>query len=258
MATALVFGNSHRGPYLRGHRLAHTRGLVGFDAHGLVFEGERYEPVIQHTPETGFHFHPAIAEDIAKAIEDLRPVCLITAVLGSGHWVQGMSRHPRPFDFLVPDLPRQPLGDGTELIPYDLMWRQVHTDLDWQFGIVRTVRKLCDLPVFHIEAPPPVASAELMLRGIAQHEPTRAAMEKHGVPDVSFRYKIWWLNDRVARHICTGLGLHYVSGPPVTRDAGGFLDPRFYLDGVHGTDGYGELLALEVARMMRDIAPAGV
>jgi hypothetical protein len=120
----------------------------------MVFKGDRYEPQIQHKPGRGIQFHPAIAEDIGTTIEELKPICLITAVMGSNHWIYGMSCDPRPFDFLVPDLPQHPLTKGAEIIPYDLLQRRFYSDLDWQFGIVRSVQEFSDLPIFHIEAPP--------------------------------------------------------------------------------------------------------
>jgi hypothetical protein len=65
------------------------------------------------------------------------------------------------------------------------------------------------------------------------------------------------LTNDVTRRICADLGIRFVEGPPETRDAGGFLDQRFYLDGIHGNDEYGKLMAQEVARAMRDMGLAG-
>src|SRR5579863_4351973 len=75
MSTALVFGTSHTGPFVRGHRLALSTGLVGYDVHGMVFHGDRYEPTVHLTPDRGLQFNPAITEDIAAAIEELQPSC---------------------------------------------------------------------------------------------------------------------------------------------------------------------------------------
>lgn len=252
MSIALVFGTSHTGPYVRGHRLARAKNLVGYDVHGMVFHGDRYEPQIQNLPGRGLHFNPKMAEDIGTAIKQLNPSCLITAVMGSGYWTSGMTRHVRPFDFLVPELSGHPLTQETEMIPYALMQRRFYTDLDWQFSIVRDVQELSDLPILNLEAPPPVESEELMLKGIAQHGPTMASLEEHGLPSVSFRYKLWWGWTEVTRRISADLGLHYVTGPPNTRDAAGFLDKKFYSDGLHASDEYGRLMALEVERVMRD------
>jgi hypothetical protein len=253
MSTALVFGTSHTGPFVRGHRLARSAGLVGYDVHGMVFHGDRYEPTVHITPDHHLQFNPAITEDIAAAIEELQPSCLITAVMGSCYWSQGMSQDPRPFDFLVPELPQHKLTEETEFIPYDLLRRRFHIDLDWQFGIVRSIREFSDLPIFNIEAPPPVASEQLMIEGIGHHPAMIASLEQHGLPSVSFRYKFWWGWNDVTRCICTDLGMHFVAGPPDTRDADGYLDARFYLDGLHGTDDYGKLMAQAVERAMSDI-----
>jgi hypothetical protein len=135
--------------------------------------------------------------------------------------------------------------------------QRFYSALGWQFGVVRSVQAFSDLPIFHIEAPPPVESVELMVRNVAQHGPTKASREKYGLPSVTFRHKVWWIWNDVTRRICADLGIRFVEGPPETRDAGGFLDQRFYLDGIHGNDEYGKLMAQEVARAMRDMGLAG-
>ena len=256
MSTALVFGTSHTGPFVRGHRLARSEGLIGYDVHGMAFHGERYEPLAEATPDRGVQFNPAIADDIGAMIEELNPSCLITAVMGSCYWSQGLSHDPRPFDFLIPELPEHKLSKESELVPYDLMRLRFHIDLDWQFGIVRSIREFTDLPIFNIEAPPPVASEQLMIEGVDQHAGVKASLEEHGLPSVSFRYKFWWGWTDMTRCIGTDLGIHFVAGPPETRDADGFLNARFYLDGLHGTDEYGKLMAQAVERAMRDAGVA--
>jgi len=253
MPTALVFGNSHVGPYIRGHRLAQAEGLIGFAAHEVSLQGARYEPRIRNEPGRGLLFNPAIAEDICAAIEKVQPVCLITAVMGSAHWIQGMSLEPRPFDFLVPRLPHHALTPETEIIPYDLMLRRYQADMDWQFGVVRSVQKISKLPIFHIEAPPPVESVELMLKGLPQHAETKAKMERHGLPSVAFRYKVWWATNDTTQRICADIGLHFIAGPSETRSANGFLDPHFYNDGIHGNDQYGKVMAREISRTMQKL-----
>jgi hypothetical protein len=250
MPLALAFGNSHIGPYVRGHRLALADGRIECDVHGMTFDGARYEPLI-HETDSGKQFNPAIIEDIRSAIDKLAPNCLITAVVGSDHWKYGLINNARPFDFITPALPQYPMSPGTELIPYDLLARRFYIDLDWQFNLVRAVRKFCDLPILHIEAPPPVESVELMLKGI--FGPYKESMEQLGCPAVSFRYKIWWIWTDVARKLCAELGLPFVEGPPDTRDAKGFLDARYCGDGLHGTDEYGAVMACEVVRVMRSL-----
>ena len=89
-----------------------------------------------------------------------------------------------------------------------------------------------------------------MVRGAKRHDMVRDAMEAYGIPSTSFRYKIWWMWTHVTQQICTNLGVHFVAGPAETRDASGFLDRRYYADGVHGTDEYGMLMAHEVGRAM--------
>jgi hypothetical protein len=251
----LAMGNSQIVAYVAGHRLAQAAGVVGCDVHGLEFRGERYEPYVQPADD-GLRFHPAVVSDTLAAIRELHPTNLVLAILGSFHWIAGVINDPRPFDFLVPVLPQHPMSPQAELIPYDLMLRRIRADLDWQFNLVRLAQGLCKLPIFVIEAPPPVENADLMLRGV--NGDFRARMEQFGCPTTSFRYKTWWIWTHIAKCFCAELGAHFIEGPPETRDAYGFLDERYYLDGVHGTAEYGAVIVGEVAKAKRRMGLADV
>ncbi len=254
MPVELAFGNSQIVPYISGHRLARASGLVECDIHGLELRGERYEPYVEFADD-GVRFHPAVAGDIRVALEELQPTNLVVAILGSFHWIGGMINEARPFDFLVPSLPQHRMSSQAELIPFDLLLRRIRGDLGWQFGLVRLAMGFCELPVFVIEAPPPVENADLMLRAVNGH--FRERMEQFGCPSKSFRYKIWWIWTYVARCFCAELGVHFIEGPAETRDANGFLNERYFLDGVHGTDEYGAVMAAEVAKAKRRMGLAG-
>lgn len=254
MPLALVFGNSHTGPYVRGHQLARANGHIACDVHGMAFNGDRYEPYILHT-DRGVAFNPTVAEDILATIDRLKPDCLITACLGSDHWGYGMVPDARPFDFVVPALPQYPMSPGTELIPYDLMLRRFHIDMDWQFGIVRTLRTSCKLPLLHIEAPPPVEDAEMMLKGVLPH--MKQQIEQLGVPTVSHRYKMWWIWTLATKGFCVEFDAHFIEGPAETRDTNGFLNPRYFGDGLHGSDEYGAVMAGETVKVMRSLGISG-
>jgi hypothetical protein len=248
MPVELAFGNSQIVPYISGHRPAQDAGLVNCDVHGLEFRGDRYDPYVQFTDD-GVKFHPAVVGDLRAAIEEWRPTNLVIAILGSFHWIAGMINEPRPFDFLVPTLPQHRMSPQAELIPFDLLLRRIHGDLGWQFGLVRLAMEFCELPIFVIEAPPPVESFDLMLRSV--YGPFKERMEQFGCPSTSFRYKIWWIWTHVAKSYCAELGINFVEGPPETRDANGFLNERYYLDGVHGTVEYGAVMVGEVAKAKR-------
>jgi hypothetical protein len=250
MPLELAVGHSQIAPYINGHALAESRGLTDCAVHGLVLRGERYEPYVQFTAE-GPKLNPTAIGDIRAAVEAQHPTGIVVALLGAHHWVYGVCNEPRAFDFVVPELPQHKVTAGMELIPYGLMLRRIRSDLDWQFGLVREVKTFCKIPTFHIEAPPPVQSAELMLQGV--YGAFRDRMTQFGFPSASFRYKMWWLWVQVAKQLCAELGDHFIEGPPETRDANGFLDERYYLDGIHGNDEYGALMVREVAVARRRV-----
>lgn len=249
----LAVGNSQIGPFIRGHQSLRAKGQLACDVHGLTFEAARYEPEYLFEKD-GIQFNPTRIEDSLEAIREKQPIAVVSTVVGSHHWIAGLIHNPRPYDFLVPSLPEHRKSPGTELIPYDLVVTRVRGDLDWQFGLVQAMRDFCDLPIFIVEAPPPVQSADMMLRSLFGH--FQAAMEEFGCPSVSFRYKVWWLISDVAKQLCAERGFRFIEGPRETRDQQGFLKECYYLDGVHGNDAYGELMAREVARVMQTTALA--
>ncbi|MBS0641713.1 MAG: hypothetical protein JSS43_17765, partial [Proteobacteria bacterium] len=178
-------------------------------------------------------------------------ICLVTAAMGSFHWLEGMALHEEPFDFSAPGLPGHPPDPALELVPYDLMARHCRGGIGWQLSIVKDMLRFTSLPIFHIEAPPPVANMDLMVQGAASHPMTREGLEKTGAASPSFRLKVWWAWTVATREACASLGIHFVEAPPETRDAQGFLDERYFLDGVHGNEAYGALLVQEVATAKR-------
>lgn len=254
MPVELAIGHSQIMPYISGHVVAESRGLTDCGVVDLVLRGPRYEPYVEFTPQ-GPKLNPAVFADIRTAIETRQPRCLVVALLGSHHWTYGVCNEPRAFDFIVPALPQHPQAPGTELVPYDLMLRRIGDDLNWQFDLVRTIRTFSDLPIFHIEAPPPVQDPDLMLKFVGGD--VRERMEQYGFPSSSFRFKMWWLWVHVAKRYCQELGDHFIEGPPETRDSDGFLDVRYYLDGIHGNDDYGAVMVAEVAAARRHLGLAG-
>ena len=62
---------------------------------------------------------------------------------------------------------------------------------------------------------------------------------------------------QVSMHICAEAGVHYIEGPPETRDKNGFLNEQYYEDGVHGSNAYGAFIAHELAHAMRGLGLLG-
>jgi hypothetical protein len=194
-------------------------------------------------------------EEIRNAIAEHQAVGLVTAILGSDHWRDGVIRGPHAFDFIVPALPQHGMSPGTWLIPFDLVIEWIHRALVWQFAIITVVKRICDLPIFHVEAPPPVESESLILRGVYGH--FKEMMDEFGIHTVSHRFKLWWAWSHVAMHVCSEAGIHFIEGPAATRDDHGFLNEQYYADGVHGTDIYGGLIAGEIGNAMRGLGLLG-
>ena len=245
MPTILAFGNSHLWPFVRGYQSLQKKGATLFDLQVLDFRAERFQPNIHFDGRTAT-VHTLVREAVQAALHPVAPDYIVTTALSAGHWVHGMVRHRESYDFLVPALPQFGVDPGTTLIPYDLVAARVYADLFWQFALVHMVQASCARPIFHLEAPPPVASEALMLRGISS--PFKEDMEEFGYASVAHRFKQWWIWCQTARDICAAHHIAFLAGPPETRDAHGFLREDLYSDGLHGSDIYGEFMARELIR----------
>ncbi|MDE2516384.1 MAG: hypothetical protein KGL12_10190 [Rhodospirillales bacterium] len=244
----LAFGNSQIAAFVAGARRLRQQGEPVPSLHSLVFRGARYEPFAV-LGALGARLHPAIAGDLAAALREADPAFLVAAIMGADHWILGIANDPVPFDFLVPELPGFGLAPGARLIPYDLICRRFRQDMGLRFGLLRLARTLSDRPIYVIEAPPPVASTARMQEWL--YGPFAARVARHGMAPAGFRFKIWWVCHRITATLAAELGAHFVEAPAETRDADGFLDPRFFLDGVHGNDAYGALMVRQVAAARR-------
>ena len=255
MPTILAFGNSHLWPFVRGHRSLLDKGEIDYDLAVLDFQQAQYEPFVERKSNGMAVYNPLVVEALRTAIAEHKPIGIATAIHGSDHWRHGVIKGPNPFDIVVPALPQHRMSPGVPLVPYDLFVRRIHIAMLWQFGIVTVLRRLCDLPIFHLEAPPPVENESLALRGVYGH--FKEAMDEFGTPTVSHRFKLWWVWSQVAMHICAESGVHFIEGPPETRDNNGFLNEQYYEDGVHGSNAYGALIARELAHAMRGLGLLG-
>src|SRR5690242_20492750 len=151
MPTIVAFGNSHLWPFVRGHKSLRDKDEIDYDVVALDLQREQYEPYVERKDNGLVVYNPLVVEAIGAAIAEHKPVGIATAIHGSDHWRDGVIRGPDPFDFVVPALPQHRMSPGVPLVPYDLFVRRIHIALLWQFGIITVLRRLCDLPIFHVE-----------------------------------------------------------------------------------------------------------
>lgn len=182
--------------------------------------------------------NPRFFDEIAERLRNhVGPV--FSHLGGSPPNVIGTLRHPRPFDFVLPSEPDLPLDSDAEVIPSAAVATLLAKAGRPWFGLMRELARLSDGPIFHMEPPPPSEDSERMKKNVLW--PLFPGM-LHEVSPPIFRYKLWRLHSDVLRDVCRPLGIQLVPVSPRCQTPKGFLDPRFFLDGVHGNVDYGALM----------------
>jgi hypothetical protein len=245
----LVIGQSH---------VAAIRAAA--KAHREAFPGEPRTRVIHtleevHAPEfvdvsEGDYSVAAFGANLRAAIQDqiARHDPIVASVMGGNvHNVLALLRHPRPFDFLLPDEPGPPLDEGAELVPLTLVRAALQARLGPGYARLRALREIAG-PFLQVESPPPVRDADFIARHAEKAFRDRAQGEIAAAgPGV--RWRMWRLSSRLLREAVEALGCRYLPAPSAAQDAYGFLRREFAADPTHANEAYGALLirAIEAA-----------
>ena len=184
-------------------------------------------------------FGPALRAAIEDQIARHGPR-VASVVGGNVHNVLALMRHPRPYDFLLPDDEGPPLDEDAELIPEALVRATLMAKLAPDFARLRALSEIART-FFHVESPPPVreeafiaARAEIAFRDRAAGDVIAAGP--------GLRWRMWRLTSQLMRAAVEQMGGHYLSAPSSARNPDGFLKLDFAADPTHGNEAYGELL----------------
>jgi len=184
-------------------------------------------------------FGPALRAAIGDQIARHTPR-VASVVGGNVHNVLALIRHPRPYDFLLPDDEGPPLDREVELVPQALVRTTLTARLAPDFARLRALSEIAGA-FFHVESPPPVRE-EAFIAARAE-----TAFRDRGVGDViaagpGLRWRMWRLTSQLMRAAVERMGGHYLSAPSLACNSDGFLNLDFAADPTHGNEAYGELL----------------
>lgn len=201
-----------------------------------------------HAPEfvnvvDGDYSAATFGPKLRAAIEDqiARHDPVVASVAGGNvHNVLALLRHPRPFDFLLPEEHGPPFDPGAELVPSALVRAALQERLVPDFARLRALREIAG-PFVQIESPPPVRDeayiAERAETAFRDRAPGEIAAAGPGV-----RWRMWRLSARLLREAAEALDCSYLPAPKAAQDEDGFLRLDFAADPTHGNEAYGALL----------------
>jgi hypothetical protein len=192
----------------------------------------------------------AFGAKLRAAIEDqiTRHDPVIASVVGGNvHNVLALLRHPRPFDFLLPEEHGPPFDQGAELIPVALVRAALQVRLAPDFARLRMLHEIAG-PFIQIESPPPLRD-EAFIAERAEKAFRDRAQGGIAAAGAGVRWRMWRLSSHLLREAVEGLGGRYLPAPAAAQDEQGFLRLDFAADPTHGNEAYGALLirAIEAA-----------
>lgn len=229
-----------------GH--SHCACLQGVEADGVAFRllSFWFIPGAIETNDGQRRFAGAMAAGIAESPPGMP---LISSMGGGSHAVLSTAAHPQPFDFVLPEAPDLPLDPEAEILPYAAVRRLLEADVREFLELTEMLATAGRGPVFHVDAPPPVADGAY----IRPHMPWEYFPgRRHEISPKWHRYRMWRLNTDIAREHAKRIGVGFIGHPREAEDAEGFLSQAFSQDGVHGDPAYGRLLAARILSVVRD------
>jgi hypothetical protein len=183
--------------------------------------------------EPGWRVHRLLAREIGDGSAGV-----YSMLGGNEHTVLGLVRHPRPFDFVLPEDPQRALDPDAELLPYQAVRELLEQRTEPLFHKLSALARHCGPRLSHVESPPPATRWSVL----AKPKAFRAALAQHGVAGGGLRYRLWRLYSSIVRSYCQRLGVPFIDAPAQTRTRSGFLLPQLVGDATHGNARYGRMV----------------
>jgi hypothetical protein len=199
-----------------------------------------------------WHFSDPLKKEERQGIEGMRELfdgVVVSVLIGAGFEEIAMYRHSRPFDFVSPSEPDEPLDPEAELIPFDAARKAVFEKIEHTLSVIDRLRELTAGLMLQVE-PPPVWGHE---RKAADWPPGFFDATDSFGPRY-LRRKVYRLHNEIVGSFCSERGIEIISPPPETINEEGFLKPEFSNDPVHANQGYGHLLAERILRRIAVLA----
>lgn len=243
----VLIGHSHLNAVRHGFEARKARGDVAANgaAYFLHDVWRHQTHYADSAPGGGVAFNPQVLDLIDATIGPSAPRRYVAALGGNAHIVLGLTRNPRPFDFVLPERPDLPLEPGAELTPYAMFCAALKTAMMsyvWQMVALRQAvgEFIC------LETPPPSGDDAYVVAHLGGYAP-----DPSNIVSRAMRYKIWRAHSALLAEFCAGIGARFLAVPPEAQDAEGFLRPECHgNDATHANAFYGELVSRQIERAL--------
>lgn len=165
---------------------------------------------------------------------------VVLTIAGTLHNIFGLLRHEQPFDMFDLEEKETSLLDGTMLIPEKVLWDMFYTTAGKNKQIM-ALRDGASCPVYHLSTPPPKKDNQYIEARVVRYRERQVS--EVGINSPCTRLKLWKLEMRVLKQLCTEWGMLLLPPPAGSQTAEGYLKHEFYADdATHANAAYGELV----------------
>ena len=239
----VMIGHSHLGPIRGGLSLMAPKSRRGAEGHFFVHDvWAKRTPYADSAPEGGVAFNAEVMRLIDEVVPRDMPRCYVGTLGGNGHVLLALARHPRPFDFILPERPELPRDEAAELLPYEFFLEALKPLMMPYVWQMVAFRQAIGESFLCVETPPPYGDDSYVATHLGDYVPNPDAI----VSRVS-RYKCWRAHSYLLRFFCRHNDVDFLPAPRESMDEEGFLKREFYgADATHGNDRYGQLVVRQI------------
>lgn len=190
-----------------------------------------------------------LRELMAEPAADPRAAAVFLSMRGEEYYQLANHGIAQPYDFVLPERPDLAPDPERALLPLRLVQNQLRHGLMHTLLTLTALRKLCPAQrLVRIVPPPPGPSEEVAALRAAGAVTTPNRVE--AVPS-AVRLKLWLLYARLVEEGVASLGLETLAPPPQALRPDGLLRREYLKDAIHGNAAYGELVAQQMAALLR-------
>lgn len=169
---------------------------------------------------------------------------LVSVVQGNYYNNVALVQEPgESFDFVVPGHEHLPLNDTVQAVPYTAISESIANAAKSFPSYIKRLSGLGYKRAFHIGAPPPPASNDLIIEEFRNRVDDVDHIE---VVEPYVRQKLWIAQNAFMNAYCRKYGITYISAPEKAITEDGFLKPEYIKDSVHGNAKYSVLVLQKV------------
>ena len=240
LPTLVLTGSSHVVSIRNAQAVRRAQARATFDLVDLQLF-PRFDPLLKAV-DGKVVLHEGIEPALGEIVAAKAPRAIVGSFWGNQHFFMATANFPRRLDFVLPDAPDLPLDPEAEIVPHDALYAYLRSHFGLQDALVAALRRLTDVPLYAVPAPPPILDFAAIASG-SSSKALDAMVAEHGAAPAQLRYKFWRLAQAIQQETAAANGLDLLPLPPQTTDAAGFRRPEFHsTDWSHANTAYGELV----------------